>query len=59
MWLIMEDYALRATQKRTLYMLLMIKDNPSSVDDFIHRYSVEMNEEDIAYVEKKLAAQKK
>ena len=55
----MEDYALRATQKRTLYMLLMIKDNPSSVDDFIHRYSVEMNEEDIAYVEKKLAAQKK
>ena len=49
-----DDLWLKSTQKRTLAMLLRIEANPSEVKEFIKLYSLEMDEEDVAYVEKKL-----
>ena len=48
---------LRATQKRTLYGLLLVKkdlgENKSrALTEFIHQTIAEMDAEDVAYVEK-------
>jgi len=41
-------------QKRVLAMLLQLKKNPAKLDELIETFSLEMEEEDVALVEKKL-----
>ena len=46
---------IRITQKRMLLQLLIIKDKPEKVDEFVKMVKTEMEAEDVAYVEKMAA----
>jgi len=45
---------LRSIQKRILAMLITIEQDPSQLPKLIESYSIEMQEEDVALVERKL-----
>ena len=45
---------LRSIQKRMLAMLLQAKQDPSKLDELIKLYSLEMEQEDVAYVKQQL-----
>ena len=44
----------RAIQKRVLTMLIKAEKDPSRLPELIEEYSIEMQQEDVAFVEKKL-----
>ena len=43
---------IRVNQKRMLHQLLMIKENPDKLAEYINITKTEMEAEDVAYVEK-------
>lgn len=49
------DIKLRAEQRRRLYQLLVIREFEDEMSSFIRQTQAEMDEEDIAYVEKQVA----
>jgi len=44
----------RAIQKRVLTMLIKAEKDPSRLAELIEEYSIEMQQEDVAFVEKRL-----
>jgi hypothetical protein len=50
---------IRKEQKRMLMMLRMVKENYISIDNLITMAEAEMEEEDVAYVEKKVTQLKR
>jgi len=47
-------HEMRSIQKRTLALLKKAEQDPSKLPEIIREYSIEMEEEDVAYVEKKM-----
>ena len=47
------DKELRTNQRRQLYQMIVGQEYPEKLKDFIHQLKAEMDEEDIAYVEKR------
>lgn len=52
------DKEMRSVQKRVLTMLLKAKEDPSRLDELIQMYSIEMEQEDVAFVKQALFEEK-
>ena len=48
------DKEVRITQKRFLTMLLEAEKNPAKLKEFIKAYSIEMDQEDVAFVKQEV-----
>ena len=49
------SHELRSMQKRVLAMLLKAKEDPTKLDELIKLHSIEMEQEDVAFVKQELA----